>query len=500
MRTKASIAIVVAIIAISYFSERPIHFDLASPPLTPLSANLQPIDEQRSSIAVADSPTSDEYLLTSSSTMIVPRLIDQHRIASVMAPLIASPMIADVDNAFKGKSISQLTDHSVYHCRTDRAIYQRVHNVSDKDTMKSSTLSPFNRSIVSIWRPSFANMPLYVHSTVSSGPIVLINDSIDNLETTLCDVSATEPNPYVTGTHFNRHRSMLEYNISNKEFVDRIISDGWNGLCRSFRVSSDPELWLEIKPIAASATEPDITEDDRMMTQLGLDFEVQVVDHETTPTCGVPDLSLKDRRNDGVTIILPIEITYDTLNSFLGQFADEKEFSNNDNYSIRFNAVRISPYGTSLLLSADIVARAPGWFGATAKGVLYLAAKPHLNNVDQELQFVKIKLDTSSRSALVKLGFEVAELILINALEDFSFDLKPSLAAVERMAQAAFDELTGSIRGIQITSSVPKIHIDRIDVGPTQLRLVARVTGYLSIDVLTLPTEQPSVTDHTDTP
>ena len=64
---------------------------------------------------------------------------------------------------------------------------------------------------------------------------------------------------------------------------------------------------------------------------------------------------------------------------------------------------------------------------------------------------------TSSRRALVGLGLEIAEPVILSALQDVRFDLKPHLATLENMAEAALDELESSIPGVVIAAKRPEI-------------------------------------------
>ena len=73
--------------------------------------------------------------------------------------------------------------------------------------------------------------------------------------------------------------------------------------------------------------------------------------------------------------------------------------------------------------------------------------------------------------------------------------IAPAQNALENMAEAALDELEGSIPGVVIAATRPEIRLDRIDVGREYLRLVARVTGMLSVDVQTLPWRRGAATD-----
>ena len=73
--------------------------------------------------------------------------------------------------------------------------------------------------------------------------------------------------------------------------------------------------------------------------------------------------------------------------------------------------------------------------------------------------------------------------------------IAPAQNALENMAEAALDELEGSIPGVVIAATRPEIRLDRIDVGREYLRLVARVTGMLSVDVQTLPWSREAATD-----
>ena len=290
-----------------------------------------------------------------------------------------------------------------------------------------------------------------------------------------------------------QEQKKLEDSISNSDFLETIAKKGWEGLCRSFPISSDPKVWLEVKPTAVSAASPSI-DDERMNTELALEFELRVVDRETKPVCGFPEVAVDESRDGGISIVLPIEITYDTLSTFLDDKVGGKSFSS-DGFSVTFESLEVGPYGRAALLHTEIIVRAPGWFETPARGVIYISGEPRLDVDDQTLTFANLQLDTSSRRALVGLGLEIAEPVILDALQDVRFDLKPHLATLENMAEAALDELESSIPGVVIAATRPEILLDRIDVGREYLRLVARVTGMLSVDVQTLPWRREAATD-----
>ena len=298
------------------------------------------------------------------------------------------------------------------------------------------------------------------------------------------------------GKHVNRflarEQKRLEESISNSDFLETIARRGWEGLCRSFPISSDPEVWLEVKPTAVSAAAPSI-DDERMNTELALEFELRVVDRETSPVCGFPEVAVDESRDNGINIVLPIEITYDTLSTFLDDKVGGKSFSNDD-FSVTFESLEVGPYGRAVLFHTEIIVRAPGWFETPARGVIYISGEPRLDVDDQTLTYANLQLDTSSRQVLFGLGLEIAEPLVLDALKDVRFDLKPHLTRLEDMAAEALGELERSIPGVAIEATRPEIRLDRIDVGREYLRVVARVTGMLSVDVQTLPWSKEAAT------
>ena len=290
-----------------------------------------------------------------------------------------------------------------------------------------------------------------------------------------------------------REQRKLEDSISNNDFIETIARKGWQGLCRSFPISSDPDVWLEVKPTAVSVADPSI-EGERMNTELAVEFELRVVDRETTPVCEFPDVASDDSRDGGINIVLPVEISYDTLSTFLDEQVGGRSFSNED-FSVTFESLAVRPYGRAVLFHTDIIVRAPGWFETPARGVIYVSGEPRLDVDDQSLSFANLQLDTSSRRALIGLGLQIAEPVILDALKDVRFDLDPHLARLEEMADETLDELEGSIPGVAIDATRPEIRLDRIDVGREYLRVVARVTGNLSVDVQTLPWRTEQSTD-----
>ena len=73
-----------------------------------------------------------------------------------------------------------------------------------------------------------------------------------------------------------------------------------------------------------------------------LEFELRVVDRETKPVCGLPEVAVDESRDGGISIVLPIEITYDTLSTFLNDRVGGKSFSS-DGFSVTFESLEVGP-------------------------------------------------------------------------------------------------------------------------------------------------------------
>ena len=157
-------------------------------------------------------------------------------------------------------------------------------------------------------------------------------------------------------------RDEFESRITGDDFLERAAMEEWSNLCRCVRVASDPEFWLEIKPVAAHAAQVRINSDN-LRFQLGLDVETRVVTEQTQPNCPFPKhLILEEPKPGNIEILLPAEISYEALETALTNEVVGETFG--EDVAVTIEAVSLRPHGSSLLLETNVSAKVSGWLGA----------------------------------------------------------------------------------------------------------------------------------------
>ena len=111
----------------------------------------------------------------------------------------------------------------------------------------------------------------------------------------------------------------LERFVSESDLLERSARDEWMKLCRSVRVSTDPDLWLEIEPRAMRASQIRI-EHGYLRFQIGIDTAMRTSSNETKPACQFPEqLIIESNQPNKIEIVLLAEIDYESLELALSE-------------------------------------------------------------------------------------------------------------------------------------------------------------------------------------
>ena len=294
--------------------------------------------------------------------------------------------------------------------------------------------------------------------------------------------------------------------ISEGNFVRPQAQKWWNRLCGSFRIEDDfspPEsqLRVEVRPLSVRVTQAQVSKTD-VHLQLGIEFAMRVVDNQTYPRCPFPEkLVLVNPAPASIKVVLPADIRYATLNGTLSQLLEpvnkglEKERADAGTaqyLSGTIEALRLGPYGSGLLLEADINVRVVGCSSSfcESQGTLYFAVQPILKANAQKIVMTKVTIDFDSRNKLVAaLGGTLAKPWLRELeakLEGQSIDLTPMLEQLRDEANETLVSLrayVGNPRVYEVRSSLKNIRLTDFDIGSEYLRLIATATGRLDVVV-----------------
>ena len=294
--------------------------------------------------------------------------------------------------------------------------------------------------------------------------------------------------------------------ISEGNFVRPHARRWWNRFCGSFRIENDllpPEsqLRVEVKPLSVRVAQPQVSTTD-VRLQLGIDFAMRVVDNQTSPRCPFPTrLVLVDPAPASISLMLPVDIRYATLNGTLSQLLEplnkalEKEIENTgaaQYLSGTIEALRLGPYGSGLLLEADINVRVVGCTSSfcESQGTLYFAVQPILKTNTQNIVMRKVTIDIDSQNKLfAALGGTLAKPWLRELeanLEGQSIDLTPTLEQLRGEANETLVSLGDHVSNQgahEVRSSVENLRLTDLDIGPEYLRLIAMATGRVDVVV-----------------
>ena len=245
--------------------------------------------------------------------------------------------------------------------------------------------------------------------------------------------------------------------VRNNDFVKRGATQAWNRACRSIRLSTDPVLWVEIKPFAVRAAQPVI--DRKVVTvQVGVDAYTRIVSRRTTPKCGsLPsEINLESPRRGQLNLIMPVMLDYDYLDELLKNVVDKQL---QQDY-LDFREFRTGPHGSSLLVEADVAV------DTSSKATVCLLAKPQIDAVSRTLVLRDVAVYTESGNKCVSVGGGGAA----EALEGMALNIGPQIDAFRQKANKAFRGLSN--QHFKIGGNLTEVRPTRVDVGPEQLRLV----------------------------
>ena len=162
-------------------------------------------------------------------------------------------------------------------------------------------------------------------------------------------------------------RDDMVTDIASADFLRKSAEKYWSRLCTSVPIETG--LWLQIKPIHARVLQPRISEN-RILLQLGIDAETQVVSKHTEPSCPFPEfLTLESSGSGRIDINLPAEVDYLVIRKGLSDLLVGNSFG--DVVSVRVNdVIEVGAVGGSLMLGLAVTVDTGGWFRSRAAGTV----------------------------------------------------------------------------------------------------------------------------------
>jgi hypothetical protein len=286
----------------------------------------------------------------------------------------------------------------------------------------------------------------------------------------------------------NEQIAGLSNQLRNDPRLEQIARREWAKMCRSIslgKASKDaPNLWLEMKPVRASAATPRIDPNWVIMT-LGVQAETRIVASETKPECPFPQrLEIVQQLDQGkVSIGLPIDTPFTELNRLLELKLKGKTFPEDGSGPAEVTVLKsnIAASGDRLLISMRVKAKEKkSWLGLGGEATVHVWGKPVLDTQTQILRLTDITLDVESEAAFGLLGAAAKAAIpyIQDALaQNAQVDLKPFAASARASIEAAIKDFQSQTDGVQVEAQVTGLRLVGIEFDSKTLRVIAEADG-----------------------
>ena len=259
----------------------------------------------------------------------------------------------------------------------------------------------------------------------------------------------------------NRTVADLNARIAADRTLKGKALEAWTKLCEPVPVpvgNGLPDLSLRVSPRGFVATQP-VIDASSVRLDLGLDAVVRLVP-ATTPAEACPPFNETmtiAASTDGVTsVALSADFGYDALNQALEAVRSKQPKVSGSGVEAEFSKIALAPLGDLLLLEVDGRFTETSFFGASATGTIYLAARPELDVAGQRLGFSNVSIDAASRDALgrvaVALGSTLSPLIE-SRLKEMTIDLRPVIEKARDSAAAAAAKLKDAKGPVRVSEA-----------------------------------------------
>ncbi|HZP69586.1 MAG TPA: DUF4403 family protein, partial [Pseudolabrys sp.] len=179
----------------------------------------------------------------------------------------------------------------------------------------------------------------------------------------------------------------LQARLRSDPTIERSAREQWAKMCRSIPLGGGktglPPLWLEMRPVRASAAQPQV--DARNLTiTIGVQAETRIVPGQTRPNCPFPaQLELVPPMRDGVLAVgVPIDMPFTELNGLLEPQLRGRHFPDDGSgpVDVEVLSAGLSASGDRLLVSLRVKAREKkSWFGFGTEATVHVWGKPVLD-------------------------------------------------------------------------------------------------------------------------
>ena len=285
--------------------------------------------------------------------------------------------------------------------------------------------------------------------------------------------------------------------LGNNPFLEQAARREWGNACRSIALNTDglglPELWLEVRPTRAFASQPRI-ESAGVVLDLGIEAETRVTPAKTKPECPFPtQLDVVPQAERGrINVAAPIDIPLADVSKLLEAQLRGKTFPEPGGaaVAVTIRHVALSAYGERLLLSLRVKGQEKeSQFGFGAEANVYVWGRPVLDPDQQILRLTDIKLDVESKAAfglLAKAADAALPALQESLARNATIDLKPLTERARKEIAAAVANFSRQEPGVRVNAAIDELRLVSVAFDASTLRVTAEINGSVDATITSL--------------
>jgi len=308
---------------------------------------------------------------------------------------------------------------------------------------------------------------------------------------------AAEAKPLIDQT-VNKQVAELQERIRNDPTIERVAREQWAQLCRTLPLGGGdtglPPLFLEMRPVRASAAQPQIDASNLTLT-IGVQAATRIVATATKPSCPFPAaLDLVPSLERGkLNVVMPVDMPFKTLNPLLEAQLKGRVFPEDKSgpVEVEVRQASLAAAGDRLLISLRVNAKErKSWFGFGADADVNIWGKPVLDPKTQMLRLTDLTLAVETQAAFGLLGpaARAAVPYLQDALAEYAkIDLRPFIADAKAKIDTTLTDFTKSTGAVKVDAAVRELRVAGIAFDSTTLRVIVEADGTARVAVTELP-------------
>jgi hypothetical protein len=290
----------------------------------------------------------------------------------------------------------------------------------------------------------------------------------------------------------------LEEWLRNLPIIEQSARAQWAKMCRAIPLGGGdtglPRLWLELRPVHATAAQPRIDRKNVTLT-IGVLAETRITPTETKPDCPFPaKLELTAPMDGGrVQVGVPIDMPFTEIGKLLQAQLRGHRYpeDNSAPADVEVRHVHIGAAGDKMLIVLDVKVREKkSWFGFGASATVQIWGKPVLDKQNQILRLTDLVVDVNSGAAfgLLSAAAKAAIPYVRQALSKRAvIDLKPFAAEARKKISKALADFKRDSGGVRVDAAVTDVRLTGIAFDSHTLRVTTEAGGNAKVAVSRLP-------------